>query len=636
MTLKVALFMQDFAGGGVETMRLALAAALTAAGCSVSIVVVNAAGPLATKIPPGVELHDLNCRSVIQALPKLRRYIRDEQPDILVSSLDHNNIAALLACITMRTHTRLIICQHNALSEEVRLGWKYGVVPFLYRMLAGRADAIIAVSNGVANDLAAITGLARKSITVIGNPVIRSGGVRALTAPIHPWMHDASTPVFIFVGRLVSQKNPMMLIAAFVHYVAARPARLIILGDGPLRGEMLRAAQASGVEHHIHFAGFVPEPKHWIAHAHALLLTSSYEGFANVIVEALACGTPVIATDCPYGPSEILSAGQYGHLVAVDDAAAFAVAMTDDLRTRFPAAMLCSRALDFTDERAAANHMALFRQWPVVPRQTAFGLTFSTKSAQRIADQLVGETPNRTKLVVTPNIDHVRLLMTTPAFRAACIDADTICADGWPVAFYAFLRGAAPRRRATGCDILHVLLSHELISTRRILAVVESCATAAALTKWLMARQWRNWAVEVAPGGLSLDPVAQMRLAATILSFQPQILIMTLGAPASETFVHAYLKMLPDCWAICVGQALRVEIGLTTRAPTTLRRSGLEWAWRVAHEPTRLGPRYMLALLWFPYAALTDLLQSTKPATNITAAARLLRSDRHKQLAKSE
>ena len=611
----VALFMHDFAGGGVERMRLALAAALTAAGCDVSIVVVNTRGPLATQIPASVKVFDLSSSRLLHAMPRLRRYLRDERPDVLVSSLDHNNIAAFLACATARTGTRLVICQHNALSEEVRLGWKYRVIPFLYRILAPRADAIVAVSNGVADDLVAVAGLHRGSITVIGNPVIQTNDLHALCPPTHPWMHDRSTPVFIFVGRLVAQKNPMMLIAAFLRHITTHRARLVILGDGPLGGEMRRAVKVAGACQHVHFAGFVSEPLPWIAHASALLLTSCYEGFANVIVEALACGTPVVATNCPYGPAEILADGLYGHLVPVNDTAAFAAAMETDLASRFPPAALFARAQDFTTGQSAANHLALFHQWPRPRTRTAFGLAFTTKTAHSIADQLLlSKGPKKVKMLITPNIDHVRLLRTSPAFQAACVSADTACADGWPVAIYASLRGAGPRRRITGCDILHELLSHPQAATRRIFAVVESHGTANILTEWLAARDWRHWAISVAPVDLTHDALAQTKLALQIAAFRTEILIMTLGAPVSEIFVHKNAHALPGCWAICVGQALRVEIGLTQRAPGRLRRLGLEWAWRCANEPMRLGPRYVRALLWFPYAAVTDFLYGLTPA----------------------
>ena len=147
---RVSLFMHDFSGGGVEKMRLALAGALTSAGCEVSIIVVNADGPLAALVPASVRVFDMQKRRLLQAMPRLRRYLQNERPDVLVSSLDHNNIAALLACATTRTGTRLVICQHNALSEEMRIGWKYRAVPLLYRLLAPMADAIVAVSRGVA------------------------------------------------------------------------------------------------------------------------------------------------------------------------------------------------------------------------------------------------------------------------------------------------------------------------------------------------------------------------------------------------------------------------------------------------------------------------------------------------------
>ena len=150
---------------------------------------------------------------------------------------------------------------------------------------------------------------------------------------------------------------------------------------------------------------------------------------------------------------------------------------------------------------------------------------------------------------------------------------------------------------------------------RRMFAVVESPATANALTKWLTARRWNNWVIAVAPIDLTHDALAQTKLAAEITAAQPDVLIMTLGAPASELFVHGNAHALPGCWAICVGQALRVEIGLTQRAPGLLRRLGLEWAWRCVREPMRLGPRYGRALLWFPYAAATDLLDALTRAT---------------------
>jgi exopolysaccharide biosynthesis WecB/TagA/CpsF family protein len=606
--LKVAFFMHNFAGGGVEKMRLTLAAALTNEHCNVSIVVVNSSGPLAMRLPENIELFDLKCSRLMWALPRLRGYLSVHRPDILVSSLGHNNVAALCARAMLRPRVKLVICQHNALSKEIRLGWKYWILPYLYRLLAGRADAIVAVSRGVADDLALTAGLRRSRIRVISNPVIESGAADVVTSAPHPWLEDQETPVFVFVGRLVPQKDPITLIVAFADHLARKNrSRLIIVGEGPLHDEMMKTAVRLGVAENIHFAGFVVDPLCWIAYADALILTSRYEGFANVIVEALACGTPVIATNCPFGPAEILDEGRYGRLIRVGDTAGFAEAMQEDLRAQFPAKLLRTRALNYTVQTATTNYLSLFSEMSC-NRNSVFGLRFTSKTAKEVADHLIQAEPFETRLVVTPNIDHIRLMGVDSRFSEAYSTADIVCADGWPVAFYAGVRGAASYGRATGCDIIHHLVSSNLFSARRVFAVVESANTALALTRWLELRCLAGqWTIEISPPNLYQDLAAQRSIAEKVREAKPHLLVMTLGAPISEMFVRN--NELPNCWALCVGQALRVEIGLAHRAPVAWRSLGMEWAWRWCHEPTRLGCRYLKSLIWFPYAVAMDLRQ---------------------------
>jgi exopolysaccharide biosynthesis WecB/TagA/CpsF family protein len=611
-TRSIALFMHDFSGGGVERMRLALASALVARGYSVSLVVVRADGPLRHQVPPGIKVEDLGCSRVLFACIKLRRYLRVHQPDFLVSSLDHNNVVALCAAVWVRTATRVVICQHNALSEELGQGWRYRAIPFLYWLLQARAAAIVAVSEGVAGDLIRTARVRDDRVSVIGNPVIRDGDGTPdePPQPPHPWLMDRTIPVFVFAGRLVAQKDPATLIRAFEQRLRAGPARLIVLGDGPLRRDMENRVVSSGITAFVHFAGYVSDPGPWIAAATALVLTSRYEGFGNVIVEALARGTPIIATACPHGPAEILGHGLYGDLVPVGDATATARAMAHDPRARFDAELLRARSRHYTVSRCADQHVALFDRLGWRKRYRAFGLELLRDDASKIAARLVAERPDMgVRLVVTPNVNHIRLL-SRRAFRQACRRADIVCPDGWPVALYASLRHATKLPRVTGCDIFHHLAGHPDAGHQRVLVVTESTATDAALRAWLAARQWsQNWRSACARPNVMADRGAQLELLASIAEFRPDILVMTLGAPTSEIFVHTHQRDLPPCWALCVGQAVRVELGLVKRAPRYLQRIGLEWAWRCAREPRRLGVRYLYDLLWFPVAMIQDLLR---------------------------
>ena len=604
----IAFFIHDLAGGGVERMRLRLIEGLLARGYDVTLVLQRLSGALCDNVPRGARVIVLGQPRVIGSVLPLARVLRVLKPDFLISSLDHNNVAALCAGMLSDRRIRFIICQHNALAAEAALGWRYRRIPILYRLLSPKADRIVAISHGVADDLSKITGIRRQRITVISNPVIGDDVATLAAMPVpHPWMAEREIPLFVFAGRLVAQKDPQTLLDGFGLLLKRQPARLVILGEGPLRTVLEQRAARMGISSSIVFAGFVADPRPWIQAARALVLTSRYEGLGNVIIEALGCGTPVIATDCPHGPAEILGHGQFGVLVAVGDAAALAAAMSRDLRKSFPAPILRGRAAAYSVDSCVDRHEEIFRRSCFRPDLRAFGLEFTDLDAEAVASQCLAVPPARTQLVVTPNLDHIRLLRQT-GFASAYGGADIVCPDGLPVAIYAWLRTGRLPRRVTGCDIVHHLLHHPALEGQRVMVVVESDVTAKYLRDWLRCHNLQDWwLIVVAPSRLGGDEEAQRRLALTVRDFGPRVLLLTLGAPTSEMFVHCNKTDLPACWVLCVGQAVRVEIGAVRRAPQPLRNAGLEWAWRLAQEPTRLLPRYCKAALWFPAAMAADI-----------------------------
>lgn len=609
--LRVAFYMQDLSGGGVERMRLTLIASLRARGVDASLVVGKRQGSLVALLPRDVPVIELGAARTWQAIPRLAQLLRDSQPNILVSSLDHNNIAAMIARLLSGSAARLVVCQHNALSAERALGWKYRLVPLAYRILHHSAHAVVAVSRGVANDLCSVSGIERAKISVIYNPVVDEDFLRKCAGPPpYPWLAEKVVPVFVAVGRLTAQKDIFTLLAALRIMLHTTKARLILVGEGEEELALRRYAIQRGIAHAVAFVGYQANPLPWIRHADALVSSSRYEGLGNAIVEALACGTQVIATDCPHGPSEVLLEGTLGTLVPVGDAEALAEAMAHVTLRMVDAARLQARSAGFTASACADAHLNLFRRIMVGRGRIvhALGMDLSPLSPEQVVNSIV-EMPGSdgVRLMVTPNLDHVRLLRR-PDFAAAYASAHLVCPDGFPVLLYARLRGLKLRARVTGCEMVALLMRHADLRQHRLFLVVESLATETAARAWAIGAGLSDRiTIAVAAPRLGSDEAAQDALVRRIGEAAPTILIITLGAPASEVFVNRHRHALQSCWALCVGQALRVELRLAQRAPTAWRAAGLEWLWRLRREPRRLAGRYARALAWFPVAVWRDL-----------------------------
>jgi glycosyltransferase involved in cell wall biosynthesis len=359
----LVLHLPDLSGGGIERLLLDLAPLFVAAGLKVTFLLGADTGVLQSQIPAGVEVVSLNAPRQLMSLIPITRYLRRTRPDLLVVNTEHPAILSLWARRIARSRTRVVVCQHNTLSSQgTRPGWQFRMLPGLARRFFPWADRIVAVSAGVADDLAVHCGIPRDHIDVIYNGVVGSDFARKRAAPLeHRWFREG-IPVIVAAGRFVHQKDFATLMTAFARVVRAREARLVLLGDGPLRGTLIALAESLGIAEYTDMPGFCVNPVPFLNAASVVVLSSRYEGFGMVLAEALACGTSVVSTDCPHGPAEILDHGRYGRLTPVGDAEALAEAILATLGSPLPRDVLAARGNVFSVTSAAERYLTLFSE----------------------------------------------------------------------------------------------------------------------------------------------------------------------------------------------------------------------------------------------------------------------------------
>jgi glycosyltransferase involved in cell wall biosynthesis len=327
-------------------------------GYPVDLVLAELRGALVNQIPAGVRLIDLRASRVLRSILPLARYLREERPRALVSSMHHANLTALWAARLSGQRTPVLVTVHTTLSQTPRRALADSLIwPCLIRLFYRKAQAIVAVSEGAADDLARMALIPRERIQVIYNPVITPAMSRSRQArPDHAWFAPGEPPVILGVGRLTWAKNFQTLIRAFAEVRRRRPARLMILGEGEERSSLTGLIQELGVSGDVSLPGFQTDALAYMANSSVFVLSSVTEALPTVLVEALAMGARAVATDCPSGPREILQQGRLGTLVPVGDVDAMAAAILDALDNP-----VRSQALDpltpFTQDAAVDHYL---------------------------------------------------------------------------------------------------------------------------------------------------------------------------------------------------------------------------------------------------------------------------------------
>lgn len=368
----VSFFLPALDGGGAERAMLHVAQGLAAQGMKVDLVLAEAKGAYLDKVPASIRIVDLQAQFpvLVSKTLALRRYLQQKQPAVLFSALDILS-SATWAQRLAGVPTRIIMCVQTHLSQQFRDHQPYTmgrIRPRLVRWFYPWADQIVTASQGVAADVSNITGVPLESIQVIYNPVVTPEVLENLHQSIdHPWFDAGEPPVILGVGRLVSQKDFPTLIRAFARVRLRYPSRLMILGEGEDRPKLEAMLRELGLGEDVALPGFVENPYAYMSRAAVFALSSVFEGFGNVVAEALAAGTPVVATDCPSGPAEILANGQYGHLVSVGDADALADSIVEMLQNPIPSKILQQRSQDFSLDRITHQYLnVLHRLMPDV------------------------------------------------------------------------------------------------------------------------------------------------------------------------------------------------------------------------------------------------------------------------------
>lgn len=353
---RISVLLPDLRAGGAERLHVHLAREWLRLGVDVEFVLRRARGELLGRLPEGARVVDLAADRVRQSIWPLRAYLQERQPHALLAAMWPLTVVAPLAARLGGFQGRIVVSEHapQSLSYLPRGRRHNAMMAASMRVFYPWSDARVAVSEGVANDMARLSGLRRRDIEVIHNPAAVGRVLDKESCHLPVVIGDG--PLILSVGTLKPVKRQDLLIRAFAR-PQFRDATLCIVGEGGERARLEALVDALGLRGRVLMPGYQADTAPWYAHADLFVLSSEYEGFGNVIVEALEQGTAVVSTDCPSGPREILDNGLYGALVPVGDVGALAKAMENSLARQHDHEALKRRARDFSVDKAAAAYL---------------------------------------------------------------------------------------------------------------------------------------------------------------------------------------------------------------------------------------------------------------------------------------
>jgi len=358
---QISILLPDLGGGGAERVSIDIARSFAAWGHDVEFVLMSAIGDFLAETRREFSVVDLGADRTRDVPRKLAGYLREKRPMALIANMWPLTSAAVLGRALSRHTCRLLLVEHCIMSQQYA---DWGLLHNSYMRASMTAtyrwaDKVAAVSEGAATDTARLSGLRSGRVSVLHNPI------PPRPTPDHVAMAQAEKlwccppgKRVLTVGSLKESKNHPLLLRAFAR-IPDPQARLMLVGTGQGEAGLRALAGDLGIAGRVIFAGFHPDPTPFYRTADLFVLSSDYEGFGNVIVEAMACGTPVVSTDCPSGPAEILEGGRYGRLVPVRDPAALAAAIQAALSETPDRAALQRRAGDFAPDIAAQRYLDL-------------------------------------------------------------------------------------------------------------------------------------------------------------------------------------------------------------------------------------------------------------------------------------
>ncbi len=360
--------MPSYHMGGAEKVCIELANSFTSLYKNVDMITMDIGGQLSLSLNPRVNKVDLISNNYREFIYKLIRYYRDKNPDVVITSVYATGMAAILSKLASRNSVKVVVGAHNLLSAKIKhpdnIKDKY-VLKYVFPFLLRFADYVVCVSNGVKEDLVSLTKINEDKVVTIYNPIINDSIInRKMDEVTNKLFTDINQncKIVISVGRLVPQKGYDILLDAFsIVNDIIDASRLVIIGEGPERDGLEKKSKKLGIDSAVLFLGFDSDPIKYIKRSDLFVMSSRWEGFGNVLVEAMACGCQVVSTDCKSGPSEILDRGKFGLLAKPNDPDDLSRKIIQSLEggENISKELLISRSMDFSVSAAVDKYSAL-------------------------------------------------------------------------------------------------------------------------------------------------------------------------------------------------------------------------------------------------------------------------------------